>query len=282
MNVDLHLHSVFSDGSCTPEELAGLAAEAGLAAAVLTDHDTVQGLPRMLEACRRRGLATMAGIELSCTWKDKSIHILGYGMDWEAPSFQSTLEGWQKDRDERYDIITEKLRARGYPLSTELLHREFPGAVLTRAHIAVYMAEHGMAPDKDTVFRTLIGKGCPCYAPRKPVTPEAAISFLLDHGGIPVFAHPILTRMSGPQLEEFTGYLAGLGLAGIEGFYSGYTPVQEALVAGLAETYGLILTGGSDFHGTAKPSISVGTGKGGLHVPYSCFRALEQKQTRSF
>ena len=274
--VDLHLHSVFSDGSLTPGQLAERASAAGLKAVCLTDHDTAEGFPSMREACLKAGLETMSGIELSCTYRQRSIHILGYGMDTKSPSFKKQLSSWQRERDQRYDAITEKLRRRGYPVSTELLHRHFPGAVLTRAHIAVYMAEQGMAPDKETVFKTLIGRGCPCYVERKPVEPGEAVSFLLSHGGVPVFAHPILTRMSAEELDEFTGSLARLGLMGIEGYYSGYGRAQEQLVASLAEKYGLFLTGGSDFHGTAKPSISVGTGKGGLYVPYSCYQSLKE------
>lgn len=272
--VDLHLHSLFSDGSFTPSELVSLAKKAGLSALCLTDHDTVSGTGEMIAACKAAGLDTLPGIELSCTWQDKSIHILGYGMNWQKKGFGEKLKEWQKDRENRYVAMTARLQKGGYDISMETLRREFPGAVLTRAHLAVYLADTGQISDKDTAFKKLIGKGCPFYVPRKPVRPEEAIEFLLSYGGVPVFAHPILTRMCEPQLDSFTGYLAGLGLKGMEGYYSGYTEGEEVCIARIAEKYGLFLTGGSDFHGKAKPSISVGTGKGRLAVPRSCYEAL--------
>ncbi len=272
--VDLHTHSIYSDGSCTPAGLVSLAKQAGLAAIALTDHDTAAGIPDMIKACAEAGISTIPGIELSCTWQDKSIHILGYGMDWEKQGFQNKLKEWQKDRDDRYLTMTAGLRKGGYDISMETLHREFPEAILTRAHLAVYLSDTGQIPDKDTAFQKLIGKGCPFYVPRKPVSPEEAVAFLLSYGGIPVFAHPILTRMCEPQLDRFTGYLAELGLRGMEGYYSGYTEAEMARVARIAKKYGLFLTGGSDFHGKAKPSISIGTGKGRLAVPYRCYQNL--------
>lgn len=274
--VDLHIHSVFSDGTCTPWEIAVLAREQKLSAIALTDHDTAAGIPHVLKACKAMNLQTIPGIELSCTWKDKSIHILGYGMDWQKKSFQGKLTEWQADRESRNRQIVEKLQKNGYVLSMEELHCHFPDAVLTRANIAVYLAETKQAPDKNWVFSNLIGKGCPCYVPRKPVSPEEAIHFLLSHGGIPVFAHPILCRMCEVQLDKFTKYLKSLGLMGIEGYYSGYTASDEAQIKRIAKKHGLFLTGGSDFHGAAKPSISIGTGKGKLKVPCSCFQSLIQ------
>ena len=272
--VDLHLHSVYSDGSFTPGEIVSDAEKKGLSALILTDHDTTEGTSLMLKACAQAGIRTIPGIEISCTWKDKSIHILGYGMDYRNGHFQKQLAEWQGDRERRNRAITEKLRKGGYDISMKQLHAHFPGAILTRAHIAVYMAEKQMVPDKNAVFSSLIGKGCPYYVPRKPIPPGDAVRFLLSHGGVPVFVHPILTRMTPEMLDSFTGYLAELGLKGMEGYYSGYTVEDEALVAEIAAKYGLILTGGSDFHGTAKPSISIGTGKGGLRVPFSCYESL--------
>ena len=273
--VDLHLHSVFSDGSCTPAELVSLAKDAGLSAACLTDHDTTAGTDEMLRACKAAGLETLPGIELSCSWNDKEIHILGYGMDHHASGFQAQLSRWQADRDERCEAMVKKLRAKGYDISMEALNAAFPNSVLTRAHLAVYLADTAQIAHKDLAFMQLIGKGCPCYVPRKKVAPEEAVRFLLAYGGIPVFAHPILARMCEQQLDSFTGLLADFGLKGMEGYYSGYSASEEALVARLCKKYGLFRTGGSDFHGKAKTTISVGTGKGTLAVPYSCFESLK-------
>lgn len=277
--VDLHIHSVFSDGSCTPGEIAAMAKKQELAAIALTDHDTADGIPHILKACDSMGIQTIPGIELSCTWNGKSIHILGYGMDWQKESFQNKLKKWQSDREDRNQQIVGKLQKGGYELSMDSLHHHFPDAVLTRANIAVYLAETKQVPDKNWAFSNLIGKGCPYYVPRKPVSPEEAICFLLSHNGIPVFAHPILSHMCETELDKFSGYLKTLGLMGIEGYYSGYSPSSEAQVKRIAKKYDLFLTGGSDFHGIAKPSISIGTGKGKLNVPYSCFQSLTEHNT---
>ena len=272
--VDLHLHSVYSDGSFTPGEIVSDAEKKGLSALILTDHDTTEGTSLMLKACAQAGIRTIPGIEISCTWKDKSIHILGYGMDYRNGHFQKQLAEWQGDRERRNRAITEKLRKGGYDISMKQLHAHFPGAILTRAHIAVYMAEKQMVPDKNAVFSSLIGKGLSLLCSQKtdPARRCCAVSSL------PRRRSGLCSSDSHPYDPGDAGFLHRISgrarLKGMEGYYSGYTVEDEALVAEIAAKYGLILTGGSDFHGTAKPSISIGTGKGGLRVPFSCYESL--------
>ena len=271
---DLHLHSYFSDGSLSPEELASGAKDAGLSAAILTDHDNCGGTGRMIAACESLGIETLSGIELSCAYKKHIVHILGYGMDWTDAGFTSQVDAWRNERGGRNARIIAKLNAHGYEFSMDDLRGYFPNATLTRANIAVYMVDHKMIPDKDYAFGRLIGEGCPCYEPRKDVLPHDAVRFLREHGAVPVFAHPILAGFNEPELDALTGSLKEAGLMGMEGYYSMYSAADEALVAKTASKHRLFITGGSDFHGAAKPTIFIGTGKGNLRVPYECFENL--------
>lgn len=274
--VDMHIHSTFSDGTCTPEEIVQKAGGAGLGALILTDHDTCAGWHEMKAACDKYHIETIPGIEISTSLNEKSIHILGYGMDPDCDRFKSLMEEWQTLRRNRNRIMIERMMKDGIDISEEAIIADCPDAVITRANMAAYLMKKGVIPDIDTGFKYYLSRRGPYYEPVKRMTPFDAVKVIKDLGGIAVFAHPILTHMCDTQLNTFTGQLAACGLDGVEGLYSGYTEENIKCMKWIALNHNLLITGGSDFHGTNKPDIKLGTGKGSLKIPYSSFEAIKR------
>lgn len=265
--IDLHVHSTCSDGTCTPAELVELARAAGLSAFALTDHDTILGIPAALAAAAGTPLEIVPGIEFSTEYRGKDIHIVGLDIPWQDPSFTGPLERFLDSRNTRNDRIIAKMQAAGIPVSRKELENSFGDAVLTRAHFARYLAEHGYAPDLSAAFQKYMSPGGPFYVPREKVTPMQAVSLVHKANGIPVLAHPMLYGMSEAELDGLLEDLKKEGLIGIEALYSTHSPQQEELVRRLAARHGLKISGGSDFHGENKPDIHIGVGRGNLSIP---------------
>ncbi len=279
--IDLHVHSYFSDGSLSPEELTRLAIAAGLGAYSLTDHDTVDGIDRALQAAEGTGLEVVPGIEFSTRWQHRDIHILGYFIDYRSPSFQEQLHGFINSRNARNEKMCEKIRAlTGFPISEEILIRRFPDAVITRAHMAAWLVEEGYVETRPVAFDKYLGDNASCFVPKEEITPVDAIRMILTHHGIPVLAHPLLYSLTKKQLEALVGELKEAGLKGMEAVYVLNKGSDEAHMRALAKKYGLLVTGGSDFHGANKPDISLGTGlKHNLEIPYSLLETLKAART---
>lgn len=279
--IDLHVHSYFSDGSLSPEELTRLAIATGLSAYALTDHDTVDGIDRALQAAEGTGLEVIPGIEFSTRWQHRDIHILGYFIDYRSPSFQEQLHGFINSRNARNEKMCEKIRAlTGFPISEEILIRRFPDAVITRAHMAAWLVEEGYVETRPVAFDKYLGDNASCFVPKEEITPVDAIRMILTHHGIPVLAHPLLYSLTKKQLEALVGELKEAGLKGMEAVYVLNKGSDEAQMRALAKKYGLLVTGGSDFHGANKPDISLGTGlKHNLEIPYSLLETLKAART---
>jgi len=276
--IDLHLHSTYSDGANTPEELVALAAEAGLAAAVLTDHDTMEGTPRFLAAARAAGLRSLAGMEISADVPRRTVHLLAYGCDPAEPRLAAALARVRDGRAERNALILEKLGRLGAPISMEEVRAEAGNAeVVGRPHIAAALVRRGFAEDRVDAFRRFLGRGAPAYAERYRLSPEEALSLVAGAGGVVSLAHPASTGYNPAELRRFVGRLAEHGLAGIECLYTGYLPNQVEEYVGLAREFGLLVTGGTDYHGDNKPGIRIGVAYGRLKVPLSAFEALEAR-----
>lgn len=283
--VDLHVHSNRSDGSFTPSELVDYAMGKKLAAFALTDHDTVDGLDeaagraeqlrRTLPANEARNVPEVVpGIEFSTEYQGQDVHIVGLDIDHRRGPFAARLQVFVDSRVERNRKMCRLLTKAGIEITYEALMEEFPNAVITRAHYARYMLNHGYIQNMKEAFERYIGDQCPCYVPREKVTPVQAVDLILQADGIPVLAHPILYHMSDDRLAKLTGELKDAGLAGIEAVYSTYTPHEERQIRELAARYRLCLSGGSDFHGTNKPGLDLGTGYGSLFVPYEFLENL--------
>lgn len=285
--VDLHVHSNRSDGSFSPRQLVDYAMEKGLAAFALTDHDSVDGLNEALsyaEQLRETLPAKKAhlvpevipGIELSTEYQGRDVHIVGLYIDHHNARFQKYLQDFVTSRINRNRKMCALLQEAGIDISYESLLAEFPDAVITRAHYARYLLNHHYTGSMKEAFDRYIGDHCPCYVPREKVTPEQAVALILEAGGIPVLAHPILYHMSDERLEALVARLKDAGLMGIEAIYSTYNTAEERQIRRLAETYGLAVSGGSDFHGDNKPGLDLAVGYGKLFVPYSVLEMIKK------
>ena len=272
--IDLHIHSTASDGTCTPAEIAALAARQGLAAVALTDHDTVLGYPELAEAAASLGLETVPGIEISTKYGG-AVHILGYYIDPHSPALEPVLNWVVHDRDERNEKMCALMAADGLPVSYEDMKRRF-GEVIGRPHFADILVELGLASSVRDAFDRYVEKGQKYYLPRNFLSIERSIEIIREAGGVPVLAHPFQYKLDDAGLRELIEHCMESGLQGMECRYSGYSVEQSKYLGRLAEEYGLIKTGGSDFHGENKKHISIGTGTGALEVPYQYLEKLRE------
>lgn len=277
--IDLHTHSTESDGTLTPEELMQLAADTGLSAIALTDHDTVGGLSKAEPVARQLGIELIPGIELSTDYNGTEVHMLGFYIDNTNPAFLAKLQEFIDSRDVRNEKMAFLLQKEGFDITLEQLYQEYPESVITRAHFARYLVEHGFVKDRDTVFRKYLGDNCRCYVPREKITPFEAIDLIRLGGGLSFFAHPVLCHMNHDRLRFFVKDLKEAGLTGMEAIYSMNTPGDERNMKKLAEEFGLLISGGSDFHGENKPYIHLGTGRGNLRIPESILDEIKRKRT---
>lgn len=275
--VDLHVHSNASDGTLTPSEVVCLAKNTGLCAMALTDHDTVEGVAEALAAGREKDMEVIPGVELSCAYITKEIHIVGLFIDHENIGFLNELARLKETRNARNEEMTEKCRELGMELTMEELLDEYPDAVITRAHFAALLAKKGYVSSVKDAFDRYLNDHGPCFVPRYKMPCEETISLIHNAGGVAVLAHPILYKLSSAELEKLVRYLAKCGLDGIEALYSTYTAGDEILIRKLAKENNLLISGGSDFHGTNKPHIRLGVGKGSLKVPYEVLENLRKR-----
>ena len=268
--IDLHTHSNCSDGTYSVKELMDYAHEKNLAAIALTDHDTVDGLDEASSYVKENypDMEIVPGIEFSTVEEGKDVHIVGLYIDHHNEEFKKKLGQFIDSRTVRNKKMCRKLSEEaGIPISYEELTGSFPGAVLTRAHYAKFMVDRGYAKSRNEVFDKYIGDNCPYYVEREKISPEEAISYVLEAGGVPVLAHPILYHLSDRKLDALVARLKNAGLKGIEAIYSTYSPSEERQIKELAAKYDLLISGGSDFHGANKPKIDLGIGMGKLFVP---------------
>lgn len=276
--VDLHVHSDKSDGSMTPAALTAYAAKKGLRAFALTDHDTVDGLSEALEAAKDYpDLEVIPGIELSTEYKGRDIHIVGLYIRYEDPVFRKHLSDFRASRILRNEKMCKNLADAGIDISFDKLQAEFAGSVITRAHYARYLLSHGYVGSLKEAFDRYVGDHTKYFVPREKVTPSQAVTLILNAGGIPVLAHPVLYHMSNTALDELVAQLKEAGLVGMECIYSSYSASEERDMKRLANKYDLAYSGGSDFHGSAKPGLDLATGYGSLFVPETILDNLIEK-----
>ena len=272
--VDLHTHSLASDGSLSPAQVVAEAKAEGLSAVALTDHDTMAGISEAVEAAKNSGIECIPGIELSTTWNSTDVHIVGLDIDWKNTYFQKTLSEFQASRELRNEKMITRLQKEGIPITAELMEKDFPDSVWTRAHFARFLFDHKYVGSMKEAFDRYLGNHAKCYVPREKVTPFQAIQLIHEGGGKAIFAHPILSGLSKERLESLINELSQNGLDGIETLYVSYTPADELFTKQLAKRYGLKQSGGSDFHGSNKPHIDLGCGKGNLKILYEILEQL--------
>lgn len=282
--VDLHVHSTASDGTLNPSMVVRLAFDSGLRAIALTDHDTVAGVEEAWnEGCRIReehpdtDFEVVPGIELSCNYEGKELHILGFFVDVRSEAFLEGLEDIRQNRIKRNEQMVSLCREHGMDISMEELYHGNPNTVVTRAHFARVMQEKGYVKTKADAFRKYISPGCPLYLPKPDIAPEHAMQLLRLAHALPVLAHPLQYRMGDAKTRECIAYLKGLGLKGVEAYHSSNNTYESGKLKNMALEQGLLVTGGSDFHGENKPDIMIGRGRGGLRVHESMLEEVRKQ-----
>ena len=271
--IDLHTHTGKSDGSYTPTELVDYAIEKNLAAVAITDHDSIEGLDEAVAhaaALRERGLPSVEmipGIEFSTKYEKQDVHIVGLYISYEREAFQSALGSFVDSRVSRNRKMCENLQGAGIDITYEKLLAMYPDAVITRAHYASYLLEHGYVKSRQDAFARYLGDHTKYFVPREKVTPSQAVDLILKADGVPILAHPPLYHMGNDRLDTLVSSLKADGLMGIEVFYSTYSNQDVRDMQRLAAKYNLLVSGGSDFHGANKPGLDLGCGYGKLYIP---------------
>ncbi len=265
MRFDLHVHSTASDGNLDPADLVSHATALGMTALAITDHDSVAAIPEALAVARDTDLTVIPGVELSASWEELDVHILGYFIDIDDASLLARLTELRQARLARARHMVERLRSAGLKVSIEDVLSLAEGGSVGRSHVARALVEQGHAEDTSDAFRRLIGRGRPHYVPKPVAEPEMVVRTIVEAGGLPVLAHPGITGVDGliPQLVS-------VGLRGIEAYHGEHTPEQCGYYASIAAEHGLLVTGGSDFHGEGAP----GSGMGEVQMPDSVLHDL--------
>ena len=275
---DLHSHSNFSDGSLSPSELVALAKQQGLRALALTDHNTTKGLAEFTAAADEAGLQAVPGCEFSTQHHEQELHILGLFMPAQSyVEIEDYVELMHIAKHRSNEKLLARLNEGGYALNYDEIAALTDADEFNRAHVARMLVMKGYATDTDDAFARFLRQSCGYYTPAKKLGSLATIRFIKANGGVAVWAHPFF-NVDEAWARTFLPEAVEAGLDGMEVLYSTYTPEQTASAKALADHFGILYSGGSDFHGAAKPKISLGTGLGNLEIPYSYYKKLKEKR----
>ncbi len=264
----MHAHTTASDGELTPAELVRLAFERGLSVLALTDHDTTAGIDAAMGAARGTRLEIIPGVELSADVPEGEVHVLGYCVDWHDAYFQAMLDQFREGRYGRAEKMTQKLAALGAAISFERVKEIAGDASIGRPHVARALLEAGYVASVSEAFEKYIDRNGPAYVERFRLKPEDAVALILRTGGVPVLAHP-------RDVTDWIEPLAKAGLLGVEVYYAAYDEPTRANLLRLTKQFGLIATGGSDFHGLNKMAHLSALGE--VNVPPEVVGKLKEK-----
>jgi predicted metal-dependent phosphoesterase TrpH len=274
MVVDLHAHSTASDGSETPSALVAMAVSRGLSTLALTDHDTLEGIEEARTAAEHSNVELIPGTELSLEY-DGGMHLVVLWLEPGDGPLQNRLASLQDGRDQRNAAMVDLLVALGMPISIEELAEESGTGSTGRPHIAAVMMRKGYVASVEEAFELWLGAGKPAYSGRPRLQPEEAISLAAASGGVPVLAHPHTLGINrSDEMAELLTRLRLAGLVGLEAFCASYRRHEREGYADLAKRFGLVASGGSDYHGIYKPGLELGVGYGDLEVPESAVDRL--------
>jgi predicted metal-dependent phosphoesterase TrpH len=263
---DLHLHTLFSDGTFSPGELVAEAKAAGLSAIAVCDHDTVEGIPLCIEEGKKVGIEVIPAIELTSEYEGLEIHVLGYFLDYTRLHLVRKLESLRKYRIERVYKITGKLKAQGVDLDPAKVFAIAREGVVGRLHIARALFNEGFVSSTQEAFYKYIGDKCPSYVAGFRFTPKEALNLIKDSGGVPVLAHPYLIRN-----DEYIQKFINDGIMGLEVYYPEHSQSDVNYFLNLAREHNLLVTGGSDCHGKAKAEIRIGA----IKLPYELVEKIK-------
>lgn len=272
--IDLHTHTTASDGVMSPVELVHEAKRRGISVLGVTDHDTIDGLDAVEAAAKNVGLTVVPGVELSTTVASGEFHLLGYFIDRDDRVFVGRLRELAESRLRRVRMMLEKLWELGYAVDLDRVLAEGDLGSIGRPHVARELMRLDVVSSIGEAFERFLKSGRPAFVPRESFSPEQAIALVLENGGIPVLAHPYSTKDPRAAVER----LASAGLRGVEVFYAEYGEEQHYLLTQLANDFGLLMTGGSDFHGTPDRE---GRDLGAAPVPAFVYERLLEARTSS-
>ena len=280
LRCDLHTHSVYSDGTYTPGEIVAEAKRLGLVVA-LTDHNTAAGLPEFMDAARELGVTAVPGVEFSTEYAGKELHLLGLFV---MPEHYAAVERMVKEQHVLKEIsnmeLVERLNQAGYMIDYAKVKSRNPNGNANRAHMAAELLEQGYVASVREAFDTILRDDGGFYVPPSRLSLLDVIRELRRIGVLPVLAHP-LQELTERELRQLLPEAAEAGLVGLETVHSSYTPEMIAFAETIAAEVGLLSSGGSDFHGSVKPDISLGVGKGDLCISvkkYADLKALLEKR----
>lgn len=268
--IDLHTHSLRSDGALSPADLVKRAAARGVTIQALSDHDTLSGVADAVAEGSRLGVRIIPATELNTESEWGDVHVLAYFIDPNDAAFEERMKWLRENRGRRIELMVGKLNELGYPVSLARVQEIAQGGSLGRPHLAQALYEAGHVPSYDAAFDTLISKESPAYVSRVGLAPLEAVELVRKHSGVPALAHPGTVL----RLEELLPQLVAAGLAGMECYYGSHTAAWTARCIGLAARFDLIPTGGSDFHGRGEHGADLGA----VFVPPENISALERRR----
>ncbi len=275
--VDLHLHTTASDGVLSPSGIVRYAKEQGLQAIAITDHDTIDGNAEALDEGEKLGLEVIPGVEISAQFELGSMHILGFFIDIGNKDLKERLSLLQETRAKRNPKMVKKLRELGVAISYDEVLQASGGGQVGRPHFAQVLVKKGYVHTMQEAFDRYLGKGAPAYVNKFRFDPKEAMGLIREAGGIPVLAHPFTLHIPSPdQLNALLAELVQLGLMGIEISYPEHTRDQISLYRDLAEKRGLLVTGGSDYHGIEADRVEIGVGSRDMRLSYSMVEAMKE------
>ncbi|NGZ03104.1 MAG: hypothetical protein CV090_08650 [Nitrospira sp. WS238] len=275
--LDLHLHTTHSDGSCTPTEVIGLAHQAGVTALAITDHDITSGIPEAIAAGEQYEIEIIPGVEISSLMGSSELHILGYFLDWQDNALNQRCKSLRDSRHHRNPQIVDRLRSLGIDITYDEVRALAGSDSVGRPHIARALMNKGVVTSAKEAFDRFLGDGKAAYVPRELPSPADAIRWIKEAHGLAVLAHPTWVKLTDQPLAELVRRLKADGLDGVEVYYSTHAARQTREYLSLAQQLGLLVTGGSDFHGITKPDIEVGIGKGSLHIPTTLLSKMKER-----
>lgn len=265
--IDLHTHSNASDGSYPPKRVVAMAEANGVGVLSLTDHDTLEGIPEARARAEEAAIRLIPGVELSVSEEGADVHLLAYGFDPNVPALRTAIAGYRDGRRERARKILTRLKGLGIRIRLEEVEAIANGAAIGRPHVAEALLRGGFVETFDEAFQRYLGHHAPAYVPKQVVTLEQASAIVRDAGGVVILAHPgTLNR------DHLIPGWARRGLDGIEVWHSKHDARDVARYRGFAQLHGLLMTGGSDYHGERTPNVKIG----GVPVPNQILAPLDE------
>ncbi|WP_300341751.1 PHP domain-containing protein [Fusobacterium sp.] len=272
MDVDMHIHTLESDGTYTPEEIILRAMKNNVIALAITDHDTVAGVKAGKAVAERYGMEFIEGIEISCNEENLEVHVLGYYLNLEDEVFLRELAELEEAREKRNRKIIEKFEKIGIIIDIEELKKFAPGNIISRLHFANYLLEKGIVTNKNEAFTKYLGRTGLAYVPKENFSPERAVKMIKANGGFASLAHPKLISLNDEILNDLIARLKECGLDALESQYSSFSKAEKQKFRKLAKKYGLLITGGSDFHGDNREGVDIGD----AGLEYSQFERIKR------